>query len=559
VLFRSVGFERGAKKADFRGSSTFSFSPVGGNIYSASIPDVLTGERPDAYGMTYEGHPLFGETLNFEGARGVWRVTGSASSESVETLTRVSHFANLTHGKWYWNAGTMYICWVGEFVPSQFEIVQKAKAFELWQDSLPADGYRPGIHGIKSRFGLFGHHNGNCKGWRMVDSELCHNALDGAAIIAENSLAKSHEIFTHIYRCHIHNNGRHGITNFSTPAGAANRGATGWYDACLDFNYVHDNAGAGIFLHRTWRMTIDDDLPSIDYPLRVNNNTICNNGRGVVITDENMAETIDTFGYDLLTADDWDSMTYAQRVAYWDSLNPGYDTLFIKLRNNNIFNNGIDTELITGTWPGTSFVIDSDYNNIFPGVAAWQEGENSISVDPQITDAPKISGASGLSGQGCAPHTYPKNRETSSFYFTGGSDPDEFDPIGTSYNIGAASSGPAYADLVIARHLIGSLIETKSFNVPEGSGYICAVSVGSSIKSAIPDVWPENIVVAERTITISTATYDVVPAVFFDADNNGIYVSSLGEWRPCISVHVLANGAWRDGLGPNVVADNAWH
>lgn len=484
-----IGFERSSKKADFRASKTFTFTLDSGNIYTASVVDVLTGARSEAYGFDYPGHYLFAETLNYEGAWGVWNVTGTYGNDVIP-LTRVIDSDDLVHGTWHWDSGVLSVCWDGTFNSSEFEVVQKAKSFELWTDTNQTDARKSSIVGIRSRFGLFGHHNGACNGWRISDSELAWNAIDGIAIIAENTYAKTYDLYTQIYRCHIHHNYRDGITNYATPAGAAGRGNGGWFDVCADYNYIHDNGGAGIFLHRLLRVTVESDYHTVDYPFRINNNTIINNARGIAITDERMQDVIETFGYDQMVPADWEAKTYQQKIDYFNTLYSGYDTAYVKLRNNNIVNNTINTELITDTWSDTTFIIDSDYNNIYPDPESWAEGENSLSVDPQFTQVPKINGSSALVNAGEVSFTYPQNSSTNTYYYTEDANPYEWELIGTNYNIGASANGPAIAELSISRNILSFVIQTKSFQILDLPEYIIASEVTTSIDTDIPYVDP---------------------------------------------------------------------
>lgn len=500
-----VGFERGAKKADFRASNTFNFSYSESNIYSASIPDVLTGAGTGSYSMDYPGNYIFQDTLNFEGAWGVWRVTGSGASETVVPLTRVMSYAQLSHGKWYWSAGAMYICWVGSFSASEFEVVQRAKCFEMWSDPIPTDAMKSSMAGIKSRFGLFGHHNGACVGWRISDCELSWNALDGLAIIAENTYAKAYGLYTQIVRCHIHHNYRDGITNYTTPGGAAGRGHTAWPDVNADFCYIHDNGGAGVFLHRLTRFNVTTDYQSADYPARLTNNTITRNGRGVALTDERMAEMIETFGYDAMVPDQWEAMSYAQKVAFWNSLNSGYDTSYVLLRNNNICDNDVDADVVTGTFPGTAFVVDSDYNNIWPGSAPWSEGVNSMSVDPLLSDEASISFSSPLFGAGGTPFLYPTNTDATSRYFEYGAAPYTEDSVGELVNIGAGSDGP------------GILRGTSSWRMP-------SFTLESSVSDATATV-------SNPVVAIGTAVAGAMAEVLYESSSeDGVIFGQWATW-----------------------------
>lgn len=538
-----TGFERSKKKADFRASATFSFSTYDGpnNIYNASVPDVLTGARTGAYGYDYPGHYLFAETLNYAGAWGVWQVVTIGQDETLTPLTRVLNMNDLVHGTWYWSAGTLYVKWDNLFNQSSFEVIQKAKTIELWTDSIPTDGRRSSVFGIKSRFGLFGHHNGNCKGFRIVDSDFSRNAIDGVAIIAQNTLAKSDSLYTQVYRCEIHHNYRDGLTNYVTPAGAMARGSIGYHDLCADFNYIHSNGGAGIFLHRMGRWNVTDNIQSSSYPFRIGNNTITGNGRGIVLTDERMAEVIDTFGYDQMLPAEWEALDTAGKIAYWDSLEAGYDTAYVLLRNNNVVGNTVNVELIDDTWPGTAFVIDSDYNNIYPDEGAWTEGAHSKSTDPQFTDTPTIIGSSPLVGAGTGPNQYSTNRETDLYYFTDGADPYDLDAVGGYFNIGAAAEGPAYSDLVTSWHMPSFEIVTRIPQIPDRPDSVVMSEIGAEIKTRIFDAETGYIVnLAIQSPTAGGYYYSTTPAVTFA----GVASSLIGS----ISQVVWASDKGQSGV-----------
>lgn len=483
------GFERGSTKADLRASNTFSFTEYESNIYSAAIADVLTGARSGAFGFDYPGHYLYAETLNFEGAWGVWWVVGPTEFETVNPLTRVLNYEDLEHGTWYWDSGTMYICWEQAFTASQFEVVRNAKSFEMWTDTLPEDGKKSAMFGCRSRFGLFGHHNGACVGWRIHDCEIAWNALDGIAIIAENTYAKAYDLYTQIVRCDIHHNYRDGVTNYVTPAGAAGRGNSAWPDVCADFNYIHDNGGAGVFLHRLTRFTVESDYHTVDYPWRLTNNTIVRNARGLAVTDERMVEMITTFGYDQMVPADWEAKTFQQKVDYFNTLYSGYDTAYLKARNNIIAFNDVNIDLVDTTWPNTTFVIDSDYNCVWPGEAPWTEGEHSLYVDPTFSIEPTLSGNSSLIGVGDTPFTYPQNTEATAFYF------GKTDPVLEAVNIGASIDGFAISSLSMSWSLITATITTNIFDIGEA-------------------------VVSDPIITISALSHDAMVSIAYEPDEN---------------------------------------
>lgn len=556
-----VDFERGWKKADFRASAVFSFTQYAQNVYSAPVVDVLTGGRFGQYGMDYEGHYIFAETLNYAGAWGVWQVTGSQFTEHVVPLVRVLNYNDLVHGSWYWNAGVMYIRWDTSFNPSEFEVIRQAKTIEIWTDTLPTDGYRTGVTGIRSRFGLFGHHNGACQGWRVSDSEFAWNAIDGFAIIAENIDAKTYGLYTQLYRNHIHHNYRDGITNYITPAGAFGRGNSAWFDLCADFNYIHDNGGSGVFLHRLLRVSSDVDVQNVNVPFRLNNNTIVNNGRGVSITDERMNDVIDNFGYDYMIATEWAPKTRQQKIDYWDSLLAAYDTAWVKLRGNNICNNGVNIDLITDTWPGTVFVIDSDYNNIFPNdlPGEWTEGSHSKFEDPEFTDCPIISGNSPLVNASQVGFVYPLNSEVHSFYFTPDGVPYKLNTTASGFNIGCSAFGMNRFDFVFSRRMPSVTIDTQMFQVLGGEENTTVAGRTSLITTEVVQVEPDDVITTGRTSLITTEIPSAEAELLIDYDGSGFIIKVSGVWKPITSIQILLMGEWKNVFEASILKDGVWY
>lgn len=548
------GFDRGIKKADLRASSILQFTLAASNIYTAPHADRLVSPRTNAGNMTDPGTYLFSESLNYHGAWGVWYVEGANETEIVTPLTRVLNYNELAHGNWYWFDDVIYIRWDSPFDASQFEVIRDAKSIEIWTDTVPADHWRTGACGMRSRFGLYGHHNGACQGWRVSDSEFAWNAKDGFALIAENVYAKTYNLQTQIYRCHIHHNYRDGITNYSSPDGAAGAGYNAWYDLSADFNYIHDNGGAGVFIHRTTRTFVDSDFPDVNHPFNINNNTIINNGRGVVITDERMLDVIDTFGLDTGYVSEFISYTTQQKIDLWNSFLPEYDTAYVRLRNNNICNNGKNLDLITDTWENTTFIIDSDYNNIFPSEEAWVEGDHSISVDPLFTDTPIISALSPLSGASTCGFVYLQNSEAYAYYYTPDALPYKWTQTSEAFNIGAGPSGMARVDFYFGRLMPTVSINTKMFQVLSGEDYIIVVGRSSLVSTNTICIYPDEAIVVGRSSYISTtvpyADADVIAAIAMVIRINGV-------WRRVIGSSVLVEAAWKTVT--NIYAlNNSW-
>lgn len=539
------GFERGLKRADLRASDTFQFTPFEINIYSTPCVDLLVSPREGAFGATDPGEYLFTQSLNYHGAWGVWHVTGLNETEVVTPLTRVLTYSELTHGTWFWNNSVMYIGWEGTFNTAQFEVIRRAKVIEIWTDTAPADGYRTGACGLRSRFGLFGHHNGDCQGWRVSDSEFAWNAKDGFVMIAENLYAKTYGLHTQLYRCHIHHNYRDGVSNYSSPDGAAGDGYNAWYDLCADFNYIHDNGGAGIFIHRTVRQFVDSDFPDINHPITINNNTIVGNGRGIAITDERMLQVIDTFGLDTAYAGEFQSYTWQQKIDLWETMYSEYDIAYVRLRNNNICNNGKNVDLVTDTWEGTVFVVDSDYNNIYPSEEAWEEGSHSISVDPVFTDAPIISALSPLSEASSVGSVYPQNSETHVYYYTDNAKPYKWSTTNNLFNIGAGASGMARMDFLFSRLMPTVSINTKMFQVLSGDDYTVVANRTSIISTDTEYIAPDEAITVGRSSHISTsipyADADIIIAIVGDS----LFILIDGVWRRVVSASVLESAIWR--------------